>query len=165
MSVDLLSAGDRPGDVLQMLVDKDAIGQVIRLYGFSLDRRDWPLHRSLFVDEIEMDYRDALGPSARMKADDWIAAVGPFFANLSATQHLTNPVRIDVAGDDAYVLSQLHAQHFLPNSMGAPVQRMIGWYENWLVRTAGGWKFRKIVMHVDWNEGNAWIVQKAAGQT
>ena len=43
------------------------------------------------------------------------------------------------------------------------VQRMIGYYENWLVRTQQGWKINKMVQHISWNEGNWYIFEKAAG--
>jgi hypothetical protein len=149
---------------LQHLLDREAIGQAIVAYGFSFDRRDWALHRSLFADEIEMDFSASIGSGlTKMRADDWVVGVRPFFENLPATQHIAYPLRMEITGDEAYVVSLLHAQHYLPNPKGEPVQRMVGWYENWLVRTPQGWKFRKIVQHVDWNEGNWWIFEKAAG--
>src|SRR3712207_7755416 len=73
---------------LQHLLDREAIGQAIVAYGFSFDRRDWALHRSLFADEIEMDFSASIGSGlTRMKADDWVAGVRPSFENLPATQH------------------------------------------------------------------------------
>lgn len=44
------------------------------------------------------------------------------------------------------------------------LQRMLGWYGNWLARTPDGWRIRKMVQHIDWNEGNWWIFLKAAGK-
>ncbi|MFQ6548564.1 hypothetical protein AADZ90_011440 [Aestuariibius sp. 2305UL40-4] len=57
----------------------------------------------------------------------------------------------------------LHAQHYLPNARGGPVQTMIGYYDNWLVRTETGWKITKMVQTITWNEGSWYIVEKAAG--
>jgi hypothetical protein len=129
---------------LRELEDREAIGRAIVTYGFSFDRRDWTLHRSLFLDEIEMDFSASIGSGlSRMRADDWVAAVRPFFEALPATQHIAYALRTEITGDEAYVVSLLHAQHYLPNGMGEPVQRMVGWCENWLVRTPAGWRFRR----------------------
>ncbi|MBX9646647.1 MAG: nuclear transport factor 2 family protein [Xanthobacteraceae bacterium] len=160
MSITIDSISER----LQSLLDREAIGQAIVSYGLSFDRRDWALQRALFLDEIEMDFSASIGAGlTTMKADDWVAGVRPFFEALPATQHIAYPLKMEITGDEAYVVSLLHAQHYLPNKMGEPVQRMVGWYENWLVRSVESWKFRKMVQHIDWNEGNWWIFEKAAG--
>ncbi len=46
---------------LQRLLDRDAIGQVIVNYGLAFDMQDWDLHRSVFTDEIEMDFSASIG--------------------------------------------------------------------------------------------------------
>ncbi|WP_195821305.1 nuclear transport factor 2 family protein [Roseobacter sp. MH60115] len=85
------------------------------------------------------------------------------FANLKGTQHIAMPLIIEIDGDTAYVRVMLHAQYHLPNVRGGPVQTMIGYYDNWLVRTEMGWKITKMVQTITWNEGNWYIVEKAAG--
>ncbi|HEV2605581.1 MAG TPA: nuclear transport factor 2 family protein [Microvirga sp.] len=150
---------------LQHLLDREEIGEAIVAYGHSFDRRDWALHRSLFADRIEMDFSASIGAGlTTMAADDWVKGVRPFFESLPATQHIAYPLSVEIKGDEAYVVSLLHAQHFLPNKQGAPIQKMVGRYENWLIRTPQGWRFRKMVQHIDWNEGNWWIFDKAAGK-
>lgn len=149
---------------LQYLLDKDEIAQRITDYGLSFDRRDWSLQRSLFTDRIEMDFSASIGGGLNeMNAYDWVAGVKPFFEGLPATQHIAFLQNVRINGDEAFAISLLHAQHYLPNNKGEPVQRMVGWYENWLVRSEGRWKFRKMIQHIDWNEGNWWIFEKAAG--
>ena len=149
---------------LQVLLDREEIRQVITNYGLAFDMQDWELHRSVFTDEIQMDFTASLGGGLQtMAADDWVSAVKPFFANLEGTQHIAMPLTITIDGDSAYVRSLLHAQHHLPNAKGAPVQTMIGYYDNWLVRTDDGWKITKMVQTITWNEGNWYIIEKAAG--
>ena len=151
---------------LQRLLDREEITQVIVNYGFAFDMQDWTLHRSVFTDEIEMDFSASIGDGlVVMKADDWVEGVKPFFANLEGTQHIAMPLSIQINGDEAYVRSMLHAQHHLPNDKGAPVQTMVGYYDNWLVRTDAGWKVRKMVQHITWNEGNWYVFEKAAGRS
>jgi hypothetical protein len=104
---------------LQHLLDREAIGQAIVAHGFSFERRDWALHRSLFADEIEMDFSASIGSGlTTMKADDWAAGARPFFESLPATQHITYPLQAEITGDETYVVSLLHAQHYLPNPKG-----------------------------------------------
>ncbi|WP_227268117.1 nuclear transport factor 2 family protein [Roseobacter weihaiensis] len=149
---------------LQLLLDREEIGQVITNYGLAFDMQDWDLHRSVFTDEIQMDFTASLGGGLQtMTADEWVDAVKPFFANLEGSQRIAMPLTITIEGDTAYVRSMLHAQHHLPNTKGAPVQTMIGYYDNWLVRTDAGWKITKMVQTITWNEGNWYIVEKAAG--
>lgn len=149
---------------LELLLDREEIGQVIMNYGLAFDMQDWTLHRSVFTDEIQMDFSASIGDGlVTMKADDWVAAVKPFFANLAGTQHIAMPLIIQIDGDTAYVRSLLNANHHLPNDKGSAVQTMVGHYDNWLVRTEDGWKITKMVQHITWNEGNWYVFEKAAG--
>lgn len=149
---------------LQLLLDREEIGQVITNYGLAFDMQDWALHRSVFTDEIEMDFSASIGDGlVTMTADAWVEGVQPFFANLEGTQHIAMPLIIEIDGDEAYVRSLLNASHHLPNDRGGAVQTMVGYYDNWLVRTEDGWKIRKMVQHITWNEGNWYVFEKAAG--
>lgn len=149
---------------LQLLLDREEIGQVIVNYGLAFDMQDWELHRSVFTDEIEMDFSASIGDGlTTMSADDWVAGVRPFFANLQGTQHIAMPLVIEIDGDEAYVRSLLNASHHLPNTRGGSVQTMVGHYDNWLVRTDEGWKIRRMVQHITWNEGNWYVFERAAG--
>ncbi len=149
---------------VQLLQDREEIGQLIVNYGLAFDMQDWNLHRSVFTDEIEMDFTASIGDGlVTMQADDWVEGVKPFFANLEGTQHIAMPLIIRIEGDEAYVRSLLNASHHLPNARGGSVQTMVGYYDNWLVRTQDGWKIRKMVQHITWNEGNWYVFEKAAG--
>lgn len=111
-----------------------------------------------------MDFSASIGDGlTTLKADEWVAAVKPFFENLQATQHIGIPLSIQIKGDEAYVISLLRAKHYQPNEKGDPTQTMFGYYENWLKRTDEGWKIYKVVQHIDWNEGNYYVFEKAAG--
>ncbi len=151
--------------IIKELSDKQEITELIVSYGHSFDMRDWELHRSLFTDTIEMDFSASIGGSgiSTYNADTWVSLVKPFFLNLNATQHIGMPLKIQIKGNTAYARSILHAQHFLPNSKGDNVQRMIGYYDNYFTRTIDGWKINKMIQYIDWNEGNWYIFEKAAG--
>ncbi|MEM8837009.1 MAG: nuclear transport factor 2 family protein, partial [Pseudomonadota bacterium] len=160
----LIDRAVSPEEQVRLLLDREEIGQVIVNYGLAFDMKDWILHRSVFTHEIEMDFSASIGDGLiTMTADQWVAAVKPFFANLDGSQHIAMPLLIEVDGDTAYVRSLLNASHHLPNERGGAVQTMVGYYDNWLVRTEKGWKIRKMVQHITWNEGNWYVFEKAAG--
>lgn len=149
---------------LRVLLDREEIARIVVSLGRSYDAKDWVLHRSLFADEIQMDFSASIGDGlTTMSADEWGAAVRPFFDALDATQHIGMPLSIDIEGDGAEVVAMLHAQHFLDDARGQPVQRMIGSYDISVTRTDNGWKIVKVVQHIDWNEGNWYVFNKAAG--
>jgi hypothetical protein len=143
------------------LLDREEIRDVITAYGRSLDARDWTTQRTLYTDPFDMDYSSIGVPGRTIAVDDWVALLSSFFAQLPATQHMTNTLELDVRGDDAVVVAMLHAQHFLPNDKGDSVQRMIGTYDVTLRRTAHGWKIGRIALKAQWHEGNYWIYEEA----
>ncbi len=149
---------------LRLLLDREEIGQVIVNYGLAFDMQDWKLHRSVFTDEIQMDFTASIGDGlVTMKADDWVEGVKPFFSKLEGTQHIAMPLIIEIDGDEAYVRSLLNASHHLRNDRGGNVQTMVGYYDNWLIRTESGWRITKMVQTITWNEGNWYVFEKAAG--
>ena len=93
----------------------EAITRLRYQYAVGIDTRDWQLHRSIYVDEIEMDftsYSGGDGPT-RMPADAWVAGLKPLFEGLSATQHvMTNPL-IELDGQTATQRMYMKAEHFL----------------------------------------------------
>lgn len=149
---------------LQDLLDCEEIRDVITRYALSFEAQDWAMHRACFTGEIEMDFAVSAaigGGPIRMHVDEWVAGVRAFHETLAGRQHISIVQSIEITGDDAYARSLLHAQHYLPSKQGDPVQRMLGWYGNWLVRTLKGWRVHKMVQHIDWNEGNWGIVEQA----
>jgi hypothetical protein len=76
------------------------------------------------------------------------------------TQHLHANHLVDVDGDNAVVRWDLVATHVLressPESGGegvGPLFRVGDYYEGEAVRTARGWRFRSMTLHVVWMTG------------
>jgi SnoaL-like domain len=140
---------------VQGLLDREAIRQVMLTYARTIDARDWESHRKLFAENIEVEGR------WNRTRDDLMRGKMGFFGAIQATQHLGMVIEIDVKGDDAHVVSLLHAQHYQPNEFGEPIQRMVGTYDYWLHRSPAGWQIYKYLHNTSWNEGNYWIYQNA----
>jgi hypothetical protein len=167
---------------LQQLLDRAAISDVVHAYATGLDRRDWTLFRSIFLDSIEMDFRSVGLRAGRYDADEWVRDAARLFAGFAATQHTSTNHVHDVRGDEATCTSNMQAEHFVrvaadPSELGAvdadsrnPDSRNTnygaepaaeadrwtigGYYTNELVRTVTGWKLAKVALIVTWQTGN-----------
>lgn len=132
-------------------------------YALGIDTRDFELLRSIFTDDITMDFEDYNGQPARtMKADDWVAGCRVLFTGLDATQHvMTNPM-VEVDGDRARCRMYMKAEHFLRNDQGNVDFALGGYYTDSLVRVADRWLIDGVTLKIFWNRGNRHIMELAA---
>ncbi|MFN0146348.1 MAG: nuclear transport factor 2 family protein [Dehalococcoidia bacterium] len=149
-------------DEVRLLADRAAISDVVHRYATGLDTRDWTLLRSIFTDEVDMDFTSVRMRAGRMKADDWVESARVLFAGFDATQHLSANHVHDIRGDEAICTSYMRAEHFVANLEGENSYTMGGYYTNRLVRTAGGWKLCAVTLTVNWNRGNRDVLRLAA---
>jgi 3-phenylpropionate/cinnamic acid dioxygenase small subunit len=118
--------------------DRQDIADVLLRYATGIDRRDWPLFRSIFANDCELDY----GEIGTWKGAD---AVTEFMRQAHAmaghTMHrLTNQV-ITVDGDIAQARTYVDALIMLAdNNSGV---NAAGFYDDELVRTEQGWQIAR----------------------
>lgn len=118
--------------------DRLDIVDVLVRYATGIDRRDWPLFRTVFTDDCVLDY----GEIGKWNGVD---AVTEFMDQVHAmaghTLHRLSNHAIVVDGDTAtartYVDSLIMAQD---NSSGV---NGIGFYDDELVRTTAGWQIAR----------------------
>jgi hypothetical protein len=145
---------------LQSLLDRAAISDVVHAYATGLDRRDWVLFRSIFMDKIEMDFQSVGLRSGDYDADRWVRDAERLFAGFRATQHTSSNHVHELRSDRATCVSNMQAEHFLlrePDDAledGADRWTIGGYYINELVRTADAWKLAKVTLNVTWQTGN-----------
>ena len=99
------------------MTDTEAVCDTLYRFAEGLDLRDWELYRSVFTDEIEIDYTSHRpGSAGTMPADDWVERGRARLSPLDATQHsMTNP-RVILSEDDpdrATCMMYIQAQHIL----------------------------------------------------
>ena len=139
---------------LRLLLDRAEISDVVNAYATGLDRGDWELYRSIFSDEIEMDFVSVGLRQGSYKADEWVESARRLFAGLDATQHTSTNHVHEIRGDEATCVSNMQAEHFVSDDSGQQRWTIGGYYINELVRTDAGWKLRKITLTVTWTQGN-----------
>lgn len=145
------------------------------LYRFAegIDTCDWPLYRSAFAAEVDVDYTSyRAGSAGRVPAPEWVDRAARLFPGLSATQHtLHNPqVRIDAQAASAR--TSMRAEHVLlpadqpPGVVAgdAEVFTIAGWYDHRLVRAGGGWLVEAVTLTVTWQQGDREMLTRAAAR-
>ena len=118
--------------------DRQDIADVLVRYATGIDRRDWPLFRTVFTDDCQLDYGEV---------GSWrgVDAVTEFMQQAHAlaghTMHrLTNQV-IAVDGDSAQARTYVDALIMLAdNNSGV---NAAGFYDDEFVRTERGWQIAR----------------------
>lgn len=146
-------------------MDGDAHRDITKLmarFARAIDLRDWELYRSVFTDEIEIDYTSYRpGNGGLFKAEDWVQRGRMLFPGLAASQHFLSNLDITVDGDDGTVVSYVRAEHVLPNTAGDAVFTIGGYYTDSVVRVGGEWKICRKQLTVLWNTGNPQVLTMA----
>lgn len=141
----------------------DEITRRVYEYAYGIDTRDWALYRSIFTDEIDMDFSSYNGQAAaRMRADDWVSNVQVLFTGLTATQHsMTNPLVDQPDPNNARCRMYMQAEHFFYAEQGSNDYALGGYYDNKLTLTSSGWKICAVTLNVLWQRGNQHIMEQA----
>jgi hypothetical protein len=120
--------------------DRAQIGDVLIRYATGIDSKDWPLLRSCWADEVDVDYGD-LGRFTDPDAlTDLMAQI---HGGMGATYHRMSNFVIaidDADGDRATVRSYVHAVLMLAPDDADNWIDVIGHYDDEFVRTPGGWR-------------------------
>ncbi len=118
--------------------DRADIVDVLVRYATGIDRRDWPLFRTVFTDDCVLDYGE-------IGTWNGVDAVTEFMDQSHAmaghTMHRLSNHAITVDGDTAvartYIDGLIMAQD---NNSGV---NAIGFYDDELVRTTDGWRIAR----------------------
>lgn len=147
---------------IEGLLARAAISDVVNRYATGIDRRDWALFRSIFADEVALDFSSWNGsPPSRSPADAWVAGVTASLSGFDATQHVSSNHVITLEGDAATCVSYMMALHYLREDGQSQMQSIGGYYTNRLVRGPDGWKIHACTLTVTWEMGDRGLFQIA----
>lgn len=123
--------------------NKVEIIEVLNLYGFALDARQWDLFDRIFTEDVVMD----LGPAAVAWADraEFKQGFKNFHETLDNHQHTMMGQLAHVVGDKAYAFSYGNWLLVREAAEGGPAWMGTGWYDDELVRVDGSWKIKRRV--------------------
>ena len=123
-----------------MDADKEQIAEVLVRYATGIDSKDWPLFRSCWTDEIDVDYQQ-LGRFT--SADALTEVMTRLHENMGPTYHRLSNFVIALDGDRATARSYVHAVLMLQPDGSTNWVDALGHYDDVFVRTQGGWRIRE----------------------
>ena len=144
-------------DVLQALVDRAEIADLLALYSTALDSRDWARLGEVFLPDAVCDYGSLGHPQG---VAEIAALVRGTIGDLDATQHLIGNVVVAVNGDEATADCYLISQHIRRDAPGGDHYFLGGRYSDRVVRTPAGWRIAHRTLHRMWATGNREVVRR-----
>ncbi len=149
-------------DLLE-LSDRAEIVDTHLRYAQGIDRRDWPLYRSVFAARVRLDFTDWYGGDPlELDADEWVARVAARQTGFDSTQHQMSNHLVSVFGEHAKCTTYIVARHCIRTGGDDQIQAIGGYYENRLTRDAGGWKITECALKVQWTTGDRKLFDIAA---
>lgn len=118
--------------------DRQDISDLLVRYATGIDRRDWPLFRTVFTDDCELDYGE-------IGAWRGIDAVTEFMqlahAMAGHTLHRLTNIAITLNGDRAVARTYIDGLIMAADNSGGV--NAAGFYDDDIVRTSAGWRIAK----------------------
>jgi 3-phenylpropionate/cinnamic acid dioxygenase small subunit len=125
--------------------DKAQIAEVLIRYATGIDSKDWPLFRTCWTDEVDIDYGD-LGQFT--DADEFTILMTQIHDGMGQTYHRLSNLVIDVEGDRATARTYVHAVLMAVPGDSSSWVDALGHYDDGLVRTSDGWRIAKRTTHI-----------------
>jgi hypothetical protein len=122
--------------------DEAAIIKVLTRYATGIDFCDWPLFRSCWTDEVDLDYGDV---GHFTDPDAFTQLFSALHDPMGQTYHRLSNFVVDVDGDTATARTYVRAVLMMTADPNAQWVEAVGHYDDELVRTADGWRIRKRV--------------------
>jgi len=140
--------------------DKEAIRELVNLYGLAVDSQRWDLFDRIFADDIDADYSEtAHWRDLASYKRDFAAFHDPF----DSTQHCMMNHLVNVEGDAAQALTYGTWRLVRKAVDGMPLWDGSGWYDDELVRTNDGWRIRTRICRIVWWVGNPQVNETIPG--
>ena len=118
--------------------DRQDISDVLIRYATGIDRRDWPLFRTVFTADCELDY----GEIGTWHGIDAVTAfMEQSHAMAGHTMHRMSNQAIAVDGDRADARTYVDGLILGPDNTSGV--NAVGFYDDDLVRTADGWRIAR----------------------
>jgi 3-phenylpropionate/cinnamic acid dioxygenase small subunit len=118
--------------------DRQDIAELLLRYATGIDRRDWPLFRTVFTDDCELDY-GVIG------AWQGVDAVTDFMEQVHAlaghTMHRLSNLAITLDGDKAAARTYIDGLIMAADNTSGV--NAIGFYDDEIVRTEDGWRIAR----------------------
>jgi hypothetical protein len=138
---------------LQEISDRLEIADVLTRYTRAIDTGDWDKLDTVFTPDAEIDYTESGGIAAGFaEVKPWLAEMLPMF--FSKRMHTLGQLDYTLRGDEADVTAYFDNPMLMDDGQGGQkVVEVGGMYHHTLIRTADGWRSRKLHEEVIWKRG------------
>lgn len=134
---------------IQEISDRIEIEAVLHRYTRGVDSGEWDLLDTVFTPDAAIDYTQTGGIADSYPAvKAWLAEVLPAF--FPSRMHSLHQVVTDLDGDEAVVTAYFHNPMPLGDGADAKVVEYGGIYHHRMVRTADGWRSRRLDEELVW---------------
>ncbi|MEM7273956.1 MAG: nuclear transport factor 2 family protein [Actinomycetota bacterium] len=141
------------------MTDRDDIidNAITRLF-WHADHHQWTDLRTVFADEVLLDYTSLQGGEpATVPADEVISGWRTAFEAIDAHQHLVANHLVDIDGDAAVVTAAFQATH----QWRGETWTLGGDYRFEVTRSEGSWLITAMTMVAGWQTGPADLMARA----
>ncbi|OAN38538.1 nuclear transport factor 2 family protein [Mycolicibacterium iranicum] len=118
--------------------DRQDISDVLVRYGTGIDRRDWPLFRTVFTDDCVLDYGEIGHWHGVDAVVDFMVAAHDMAGH---TLHRITNQAVSIDGDTA--TAQAYVDALIMSQDNTSGVNAAGFYDDELVRTDTGWRIRR----------------------
>lgn len=140
---------------LQQLIDRAEITDALTRYTLAVDEGDFDRLDTVFTPDAHIDYTESGGVADAFPAvKAWLAEALPAFS--THRLHTIGQISFDFAegGDAADVVAYFdNPMRIADGAGGERVVEVGGWYRHSFVRTADGWRSRRLHEQVVWTRG------------
>ncbi|THB79112.1 MAG: nuclear transport factor 2 family protein [Desulfobulbaceae bacterium] len=149
------SGSRQAGADLVILLEKQAVQEVITQLFVSTDNRDWEMVNAIFADQVLFDMTSLAGGepvtlSPVQITQSWDKGLKP----LEAIHHQAGNFLITVENDSATAFCYGIATHYLPNKTNQNTRTFVGSYDFHLVKVDGSWKIDQFKFNMKYLDGN-----------
>lgn len=139
--------------------DRDAIVEVVNLYAYCLDERDWPGLDEVFAADAVGIYGGPDGPQLEGRPAI-VASIRSFLDGCGPSQHLLGNHIVEIDGDEATSRCKARVYHYgLGDRAALEPYECFGVYRDHLRRTPDGWRISRRVFAVHHAVGDIAILQ------
>jgi hypothetical protein len=140
--------------------DKVEILEILNLYGFALDARQWDLFDRVFTKDVHAVFGPAGAGWDGLEV--FKASFAEFHDRLDSHQHTMMGQIIEVDGDVAHAFSYGNWLLVREAAEGGPTWTGTGWYDDVIVRTEEGWRIKTRVCRLQGWTGNPLVPEPHA---
>ena len=138
--------------------DKVEILEVLNLYGFALDAREFDLFDRVFTEDVVAECRPA--GAAWRGLEEFKASFAEFHNRLDSHQHTMMGQIVHVDGNTANAFSYGNWLLIRDAAEGGPTWLGTGWYDDELVRTDKGWRISHRICRLQSWSGNPFVPEQ-----